>query len=442
VSGDSIHIYEDVIYMRTRKAICCFLIGLFALSTIIFSAADAQNNEFTNYVIKSDGSIEPDNSAITHVGNNYFLTQNIFGSVTILRDDAVFNGGGYTLTGNAIKGTYDLDDSVLYLEAGFNLTKAWNVTVQNVRIENCVNGISLINAHYCRILNNTITSNAVDGMKIGWSANNMVFWNNITANCDDAIQMINAENNNIMVNYMSPEDQYRAKGNGIQLNGNCTGNKIKGNIIADFDTGLYIAVLTNDNASNNLASYNNFVENKWNGTAVEGEKNNITLNNFYSNGLISQGDNNCSSNYWENILPSFYDKSPLSSPVNINIEPEFMEIPQPPPTPTPTPSPSPSPSPTANPTSPTTSNPTLTPAPTNTHTATATPTPAPSAIPSTTPEESNPTSTPIPTGDGNKPQSTGWPIPLAIIIAIYSIIAVLAVILVIKRKNKQKTNIQ
>ena len=311
--------------MKNIKFGCLTIIALFLISTFAFVAVNAQSTEFTNYIIKPDGSVEPDNSVITHTGNNYFLTQNITGNVIIQRDDAVFDGSGYTVKGNAEKDTYNLDDNVLYLEAGFNLTRAWNVTVQNVRVENCVNGITLVNAYYCRVLNCSIVENAVDGIKIAWSSKNMVFWNDITSNGDDAIQLFNADNNNIMVNNMDPGVYYRVTGNGLQLNGNCSTNKIEGNNVTAFDTGIYINS-TSGNLTANVVSYNNFSDNVWNGAAIGGTDNVVTLNNFYNNGLISEGDNNCSGNYW-NTTPSTFDKSPLDAPVDTNIVPEFIQIP-------------------------------------------------------------------------------------------------------------------
>ena len=311
--------------MRNAKLWCSLTVALFVISTFAFVTVNGQSTEYVNYVINKDGSVDPASSAITHTGNNYTLTQDITGSVTILRDDAVFDGDGHTVSGNAIKGTYNLDDSALYLEAGVNLTKAWNVTVQNVRVENCVNGISLINAYYCRILGCTVTENAVDGIKICWSANNMIFWNVIVSNVDDAIQLINAEHNNIMVNYLDSGVYYRVNGNGVQINGNCSLNKIAGNTISEFDTGIFMESASTSNMSANIVSFNNISNNKWNGAYISGTKNIVTNNNFYANGLISVGDNNCSGNYWSTIA-SIYDLSPLNAPVDINMLPEFMSI--------------------------------------------------------------------------------------------------------------------
>jgi len=313
--------------MKNAKLWCSFAVTLFLISTFPLVTVNGQETEYVNYVINKDGTVEPVTSAITQTGKNYRLNQNITGSVTILRDDAVFDGSGYTVKGNAVKGSYNLDDSILYLEAGFNLTKAWNVTVQNVRIENCVNGISLVNSYYCRILGCTVTENAVDGIKIAWSTHNMVFWNVITSNVDDAIQLINADQNNIMVNYLDSGVNYRANGNGIQLNGNCSANKIAGNNVAAFDTGIFMESSGGNMSANNV-TYNNISNNIWNGAAIDGTNNTVTKNNFYANSLISEAGNNCSGNYWSTII-SIYDLSPLSAPVDINIAVEFLWIPQP-----------------------------------------------------------------------------------------------------------------
>ena len=392
--------------MKNIKLKCLLIMALFLISTFALTKVSAQGTEYTNYIINQDGTVEPNNSVITHIGNNYFLTQNITGTITIQRNNAVFDGSGYTVKGNAVKGTYNLDDGILILEAGFNLTRAWNVTVQNVRVEDCVNGITLVNAYYCRILNCSITENAVDGMKIAWSSQNMVFWNNITSNADDAIQLFNAENNNIMLNNMDPGEYYRVEGNGLQLNGNCSANKIKGNNVNDFGTGIYIDTSVG-NLSANIVSYNNFRNNKWSGATIGGMDNVITLNNFYNNGLILEGDNNCSGNYWD-TTPSTYDESPLDAPVDTNIAPEFIQIPVTEPTPTTTPNPTPTPNPTTTPT------------------------------PATTPTPPAATSAPEPTKKPT-PISPNWAIML-IAVVIISTVAIISV-LVLRRKMMKTPDI-
>jgi parallel beta-helix repeat protein len=356
--------------MNVSKASTGIIILFFLSSMIILTTVSAQDDDvYINYFIKPDGTLEPNNAAIIQNGNNYVLTQNISGTVIIQKDHAVFDGAGFTVKGNALKGAYNLSDNVLYLGAGFNLTNAWNVTVQNVRIENCVNGISLVNAHYCRILNCTIIENAVDGIKVAWSSNNSIVWNYFDSNGDDAIQLVNAQDNHIMANNMTSGSAYRSNGNGLQLNGNCSHNLIEGNIITDFDTGLFIDA-TNGNVTANIISYNNFTNNKWNGAFIAGTANIITLNNFYGNGLLSEVNNNCSGNYW-NTTASIFDESPLDTAVNIDITPVFIELPYTEPAPTSTPkpaesSPKPTPKPYSNPptsTQPETTQPTATPTP-------------------------------------------------------------------------------
>ena len=395
----------------------------YVFSIVALAAVQAQDAGFTDYVIKPDGSVVPDTPAITRVGNNYFLTQDITGTVTIQRDDAVFDGAGYTLRGNATKGTYDLsDNSVLFLDAGFNLTRAWNVTVQNVKIENCVNGITLLSSYYCRILNCSISDSAVDGIKIAWSSYNMVFWNTFISNADDGIQLINAEENHIMVNNIDSGTEHRVNGNGFQLNGNCSNNVIGGNNISSFDTGIFVDA-SNGNVSSNLVRYNNFTDNSWNGAVIDGQDNLVTLNNFYRNGLISVGNNNCSGNYWISNS-SIYDYAPLSAPVDTNVTPEFIIIPGSivEPTPTPTPTSTVLPTHTQTPIHTATPKPTGTPSPTSTPTSSASATPLAS---------SSPTSTAKPT------QSLPQSIPLLITVTVF-VAAIVSTLIVLKVKKNGK----
>jgi parallel beta-helix repeat protein len=395
--------------MMSTKFSCYAIVALFIFSTVAMATVQAQDAGFIEYVIKPDGSVVPDTPAITRVGTNYFLTQNITGTVIIQMDDAVFDGAGYTLRGNALKGTYNLSESsVLYLDAGFNLTRAWNVTVQNVKIENCINGITLLNSYYCRILNCSISESGVDGIKIAWSANNMVFWNYLVSNSDDGIQLINAENNRIMVNNIDSGTEYRIDGNGLQLNGNCSNNMFEGNNVTSFDTGIFVDESSGESISN-IISYNNFTNNSWSGGKISGLGNVVTLNNFYNNGLLSVGDNNCSGNYWSTIS-SIYDYSPLTVPVDTNITPEFIALPHAEPDPTPSP----------------------TPKPTST---TQTSTPTPSASPSAT-EAPLASLSPTPTAKLTQASSV-WAIPLLLIVTV-SVVAIIFAFVVLKAQKKGK----
>jgi len=397
--------------MKILKIITLSMI-VFLIQFCIFSIATSQEVQYINYVITSEGTIEPENSAIIRDGNNYFLTQDISGSVAIQKNDAVFDGAGHTLRGNAVIGSYNLSDSLLYLEAGLNLTKAWNVTVQNLKVTNCVNGVSLVNAYFCKIVNCTLFENAVDGMKVAYSANNSIVWNEFLSNCDDAIQLINAQSNNIMVNALNSGVAYRINGNGLQLNGNCSENIIQGNTVIAFDTGIFFDS-SSGNMTFNVVSYNTFTDNKWNGAFVTGSGNNVTLNNFYGNGLILEGNSNCSGNYWS-MTPSVNDSLPLGSPVNIDVTPVFREIPQTEPTSTNTPEVD------------TTTNPTIHPRSTTSPTLTSTPTTSTQPI-----NPSTPTSTP-------NPDQTQPPINPLIMIAITAILAAALVSVPLAYKGKPK----
>ncbi len=417
--------------MISTKFSCYAIVALFIFSTVTLVTVQAQDAGFTEYVIKPDGSVEPDTSAITHIGSNYFLTQNISGNVIIQKDDAVFDGAGYTLTGNAVKGTYDLSENgLLYLDAGFNLTRAWNVTVQNVKIENCANGVTLLNSYYCRILNCSVSGSAVDGIKIAWSANNTVVWNTFLSNADDGIQLINAENNSIMVNNLNSGVEHRINGNGFQLNGNCSNNMIKGNNVTGFDTGIFVDSSSGE-AISNIVSYNNFANNSWNGAVIDGIDNLVMLNNFYNNGLLSVGDNNCSGNYWSTIS-SIYDSSPLTVPINTNITPEFITIPHPEPDPTPSPTPSPSPAPTPSPTTAPTQIPQVSPRPVPKPTDTSH-TSIPPASPSAT-EAPLASVSPTPTAKLTQASSV-WPIPLLLAFTV-SAAAIIFAFVVLKGQKK------
>jgi parallel beta-helix repeat protein len=147
--------------------------------------------------IRENGSIDPPTSPISSVDNiTYTLTDNI-GSDTdaliIERDDIVVDGAGYTLQGTESG-------------AGVSLSGVTNATIKNLQINafydgiylwsskhNTISGINItgnteygiyldIASSYNNISQNSVTSNAIDGIFLYYSPYNTVFGNTISYN--------------------------------------------------------------------------------------------------------------------------------------------------------------------------------------------------------------------------------------------------------------------
>ena len=98
--------------------------------------------------IKADGSVEGTDK-IHRDGNVYMLTADISGFEPIIveKDSIVIDGAGYSVIG---------DETWKF--GGFRLDGRTNVTIKNVKIVDCVQGICLNNSSNNLIANNTLTS--------------------------------------------------------------------------------------------------------------------------------------------------------------------------------------------------------------------------------------------------------------------------------------------
>ncbi len=118
-----------------RLALAVTLIFLTSLVTVSLPLIKAQS--VGSIVINADGSVIG-TTAIVQSGNTYTLTANITGSIQVQKSDVVLNGSGFTLNGNGKTGI-DLTNGV-----GNNPTSTTisNVTVENLHITNCINGVA------------------------------------------------------------------------------------------------------------------------------------------------------------------------------------------------------------------------------------------------------------------------------------------------------------
>jgi parallel beta-helix repeat protein len=102
-----------------------------------------------NITINADGSVSPSTAPIQQTGNNYTLTSDVDGRITVNRNNVILDGNGYTLFSEGYTAFGEL-----------SLNEVSNVTVKNFIIpynnEQTI-GISLTDTSNVIVANNTIT---------------------------------------------------------------------------------------------------------------------------------------------------------------------------------------------------------------------------------------------------------------------------------------------
>lgn len=150
-----------------------FLLGM---STLVFYTKPVKASG-TIY-IRANGLIDPETAPISTVDKvTYTVTNNVYDSIVIERDNIVLDGEGYTIQG---AGSW----------AGIDFEERSNVTIKNVVIKGFRYGIDIDSSSNISIHGNNITNNLYDGIYLDESSHNRIFGNNITENDEDGIDFI------------------------------------------------------------------------------------------------------------------------------------------------------------------------------------------------------------------------------------------------------------
>jgi parallel beta-helix repeat protein len=137
--------------------------------------------------IQADGSIKPPEATISSLDNvTYTLTGDVNDSIVIKRSNIVIDGTYHIVRGDGTGNGFTMQDVV-------------NVTVKNVRIEGCFDGIQLFNSSDNIITSNTVIGSSYEGVGVYYSSDNTVVDNNITNN-QIAIAFYNSSNNSVFHN--------------------------------------------------------------------------------------------------------------------------------------------------------------------------------------------------------------------------------------------------
>jgi nitrous oxidase accessory protein NosD len=295
-----------------------FVLILISSLCLLFQTFEFSPNEGrVDYVIKSDGSVDPADQAIVRDGELYRLQRNIVGgSIRVEKSSVVIDGYNYHVGGN------NDHDGVL-------LVDVQNVTLQNLTIVGAANGIQLLRSTYCRILSSSMINNAFDGVKLNQSSYNMVCWSNLTQNEDDGVSIVSDHSvfpsveNRVMANNIVGN-----RDNGGFLWGFASQNLFAGNIFTNNQVGLSI-----DEKLNNNSVYQNNISNNSIGVYLssKAQENTFRLNNFYDEIVNEYVQGNFSSNVFEGnywgIQDCSIDSAPLDAPIDIRLDPEFWMVP-------------------------------------------------------------------------------------------------------------------
>lgn len=329
--------------------------------------------------IRSDGSIDPSTAPIQRVGNTYTLTNNITnGTIEVQRDNIVIDGNDFSITQTPV------NTSGLTIPSGvpagwypgIRLTDRRNVTIKNIKIDDCISGITLESSTNITLTNNSLTSIGKIAIFSASSSKCTISQNGITNNHQGILIIdsmhINIFENNITRNSIGIQcytSTYPPKLDSAVTSG-CAYIDIFGNYIAgNTQNGIslsafYIRIGYNTLANNNkgirfshsyhtMIYHNNFISNS--------QHVDIAVLVSASGGYDWIWDSGSEGNYWSDYLTKYpnateknhsgvgntpyvidvnnIDHYPLMSEVSIKPPFAIMGFP----------SPSPSPSPTATP---------------------------------------------------------------------------------------------
>jgi parallel beta-helix repeat protein len=215
--------------------------------------------------IRTDGSIDPPTAPIFRDGDTYIFTGDISEPIVVERYNIMIDGKGYILQGSGIGN-------------GFAVANIDNVTICNTTIKNFRNGIYLENSSCNTIFENNIANNGFAegqtlfwyesaGIWLDWSANSIIWRNNITHNQYGINLRNNSSSNSISENRILDNIF------GIQLWGSSS-NDLSGNNI----TENFYGILGYLSSNHNVIRGNN-ITNKYGGVEISQSSNNTLTDN-------------------------------------------------------------------------------------------------------------------------------------------------------------------
>ena len=254
-----------VVEMKTLTGLVLALLSVCLLLSL--SSTFSVNAVVGRVYIRSDGSIDPPTPELTSSDNvTYSLIGNLSRSIVIERDNIMFDGGGYTLSGDGSN-------------IGMELQGRKNVTITNVEIRGFYGGVQIYNfssnnnVFGVRAINNSYT-----GIEVESAMNNNVTGNTIV-DCMYGIALSgNALRNTVSNNFIDETEYY-----GIELL-STSDNLVKDNNVSDcWSTGIRLWLFSCNNtiAGNRVAYCRTGIEVSYSSTNNTVIQNNLSLNSKY-----------------------------------------------------------------------------------------------------------------------------------------------------------------
>jgi parallel beta-helix repeat protein len=242
-----------------------FLVFVIMMSLWVVTTQPVKPQSSGTIYIRSDGSVDPPAAPIQRDGNTYTVTDNIFDSIVVEKDNIVVDGAGYTL-----QGTGD------YSSEGIGLTGRSNVTIKNMIIRTFGYGIRVNYGSNNKIIENNITNNQY-GVWIYYSSNNNLSKNNIVGNFENHVWLYHSSNNTMSDNYIEePKDGIIGEIIGFKLLSSSDNNRLSKNIIVGANGGIYL------HSSSENSIYENNLTSAW-GVRLNASSNNVIQNNTLEN---------------------------------------------------------------------------------------------------------------------------------------------------------------
>jgi hypothetical protein len=221
-----------------KKMVAIWIGAILIISVLAGLIAVRLNNPTTpqtpttmeNIVINADGTVTPANAPIMHYDNVYKLTDNVYGTIKIMKSNIVLNGGGHTLSGpyNGSQanvwvvgdGPNQSSDLIAQYIIGidFGSRNINGIIIQNIVVRNFSIGM------YVWTTNNTVVNTQVADNIVGVllsGSNNTVTYNILDSNKQGLFMGFNNEGNttippDVVIHHNDFEN------NDLQMNGcNC-----------------------------------------------------------------------------------------------------------------------------------------------------------------------------------------------------------------------------
>ncbi len=262
--------------MKKTIGLTLILVCLMALCLVFIQPVRAKPLS-EDIIINADGKITPSTAPVQQTGNTYTLTSDVYGSITVKRNNTVFDGKADTLKGE------------------FSMNNVSNVTLKNLTITDTAVGIELDDSSNVVVTNNTVTDTSVDWYLLLNGANTGAI--EVSGGSSNVIIGNNLENNYFGLSFSETKN-----------------NLIVGNNITDTLNPHYTEIITSalsfSGASNNTFYHNNFINNTYlvEDSGYYGDSGETSISvNIWDDGYPDGG------NYWSNYKTLYPNASEIGN---------------------------------------------------------------------------------------------------------------------------------